>query len=86
MPRLREEPLVTIARFETSIEADLAKGALEAVGIRALVPEDALFRRGVVVTPATLQVFASDRSRAEAALGRMQMRIVRGAEDDGATE
>jgi hypothetical protein len=60
----RDEPLVTIARFETSAEAVIARGALEAIGIRALVPEEAIFRRGVVVSRASLEVFASDEQRA----------------------
>ena len=73
----RDEPLVTIARFETSIEAVIACGALEAIGIRALVPEEGMFRRGVVVSPASLQVLASDEQRALIELGRMQIRMVR---------
>jgi hypothetical protein len=76
-----DEPLVTIARFETSTEAVIACGALEAIGIRALVPEESIFRRGVVVSPARLQVFASDEQRARVELSRMQIRMVRGDED-----
>ena len=33
----RDEPLVTIATFETELEASFARGALEAIGISALV-------------------------------------------------
>jgi hypothetical protein len=76
VPLRRDEPLITVATFETSIEAALARGALEAIGIRALVPEEAVFRRGVVVTPATLQVFESDGPSARLELRRMQIRLV----------
>src|SRR5215212_3271382 len=38
MSPFREEPLVTLATFDTEFEASLARGALEAIGIRALVP------------------------------------------------
>ena len=82
MPLREDEPLVTIATFETSIEAGLARGALEAVGIRALVPEDAYSRIGVAVTPASLQVFQSDSTRALAELGRIQMRVIATPSDD----
>ena len=34
----RDEPIVTLATFETEFEASLARGALEAIGIRAMVP------------------------------------------------
>ncbi len=81
MPRRNDEPLITIATFETSTEAGLARGALEAIGIRALVPEDAYWM-GVSVTPASLQVFQSDSTRALIALRRMQIRIVKTAVDD----
>jgi hypothetical protein len=76
----RDEALVTIARFDTEIEASLARGALEAIGIPALVPGEAkgslsgLYNGGVRV--AELQVFESDRDRATVELRRMQMRVV----------
>lgn len=75
----RDEPLVTIATFRTSFEASLARGALEAIGIDALVPGEelgsfSLNRGGPAVTQ--LQVFESDRGRAIAELRRMQMRVV----------
>ena len=72
------EPLVTIAYFESAIEAALARGALEAIGIRASVPEE-LFGPFSTVSGshrAALQVFESDRGRAVAALGRLQIRLV----------
>ncbi len=75
----RQEPLVTIATFESGVEASLARGALEAIGIRAYVPGEAQgmysLNRGGAASP-TLQVFASDRDRALVELRRMQMRIV----------
>ena len=75
-----DEALVTIAIFPTAFEASLARGALEAIGIRALVPDEtlALLSRNQSLFPPTseLQVFASDRDRALVELRRMQMRIV----------
>jgi len=80
----RDEPLVTIAVFPTSFEASLAKGALEAAGIPALVPDGDLgtfsLHRGAVggladgVRTTVLQVFDSDRDRAVAELRRLHMR------------
>lgn len=76
---LRDEPLVTIATFDTAVEASLARGALEAAGIRALVPGEALgafsTQRGGI-SSVQLQVFASDCDRARVELRRLQMRIV----------
>src|SRR5215213_5922059 len=59
----RDERLVTIAVFDSVIEASLARGALEAAGIRALVPEQESVRlRGTYFAPrGTLQVLESDR-------------------------
>jgi hypothetical protein len=71
-----DDVLVTIAVFDNSFDASVARGALEAIGIRALVPEEALFRRGVVVTPGTLQVLEGDEARARVELHRMQIRLV----------
>ena len=82
MPLRRDEPLVTIATFDTGFEAGLARGALEAIGIQAMVPEDAFSRRGVVATPASLLVFESDSARALVELRRMQIRIVKAASDE----
>jgi Putative prokaryotic signal transducing protein len=63
--------LVTIATFDTPFEASLARGALEAAGIPALVPGEDLGsltrNRGGVVS-AELQVFEQDRDRALAVL------------------
>jgi len=61
----REEPLVTIATFETELEASFARGALQASGISALVSHRA-----------ELQVFESDRDRALVGLRRLKIRIV----------
>lgn len=41
-PMRDDEALVTIAEFETVWEASIARGALRAAGIRALVPEETL--------------------------------------------
>jgi hypothetical protein len=71
------EALVTIAVFDTGFEAGLARGALEGVGIRALVPEEYRFRGGGHASPACLQVLESDRDRAIAELRRHQIRLVR---------
>jgi hypothetical protein len=74
------EPLVTIAVFPTAFEASIAKGALEAIGIPALVPDETLgfLSRNRSMFPPTseLQVFESDRDRAIVELRRMQMRLV----------
>ncbi|HEX5109945.1 MAG TPA: hypothetical protein VFV95_15945 [Vicinamibacterales bacterium] len=83
MPLRRDEPLVTIATFGNGFEAGLARGALEAIGIQALVPQDAFARQGVVATPASLQVFESDSARAIVELRRMQIRIVKTVADEG---
>jgi hypothetical protein len=85
MLRRRDEALVTVATFDTEFEASLARGALEAIGIRAPVPGEwsasfaGLYRGGVRTTE--LRVFESDRDRAIIALRRMQMRIANRDED-----
>ena len=71
-----DEALVTVAIFDTTFDASLARGALEAIGIRALVPEEKLVRSPVIATAARLQVFESDRARAEVELRRMQIRVL----------
>ena len=72
-----DDALVTIAVFDTVFDASLARGALEAAGIRALVPEETLVRsRANFEFAASLQVFESDRAQAAVALRRMQIRIV----------
>ena len=71
---------MTLATFVTSMEASLARGALEAIGIRAFVPGESqgtfssLYRGGLTTTE--LKVFESDRERAVVELRRMQMRLV----------
>lgn len=81
----RKDPLVTIARFTTALEASLARGALEAIGIRALVVGEqfALFNRFRDSMPphADLRVFETDRDRAGTELRRLQIRLVEGEEE-----
>jgi hypothetical protein len=75
-----EEALVTIATFDTELEASFARGALEAIGISAVVPGEwsgsfsGLY--GGRPRQAELQVFESDRGRALVELRRLQIRIV----------
>jgi hypothetical protein len=76
-------PLVRIASFPTRIEASLARGALEQIGIPAVVPGEAvgtlsLDRSGMAT--GDLLVAEADRVRATAALRRMNFAIVRRAE------
>lgn len=77
---LRQDPIITVATFATGMEASLARGALEAIGIRAFVPGEAqasfssLYRGSLAASE--LKVFESDRERALVELRRMQMRIV----------
>jgi len=79
-----DERLVTVAVFDTGFEAGLARGRLEAAGIRALVPEEHRFRSGgpPYAFPAHLQVLESDRDRAIAELRRIQIRLVEPPPDD----
>ena len=75
----RDEPIVTIATFHTMLEASLARGALEAIGIPALVVGESsgtFSRYQGPIGFAELQVFESDAERARLELRRMQMRIV----------
>ena len=67
------DDLVTIATFENSLEASIAKGALDAAGIPAFVPGEnagvfALNRSVPLGTQAELKVRAGDRDRALAEL------------------
>jgi hypothetical protein len=76
-----DEALVTVATFETEFEASLARGALEAVGIPAVVPGETggSFKglySGIGLGRTELKVFESDRDRALVALQRVQMRLV----------
>jgi len=69
-----DDALVTVATFGNSIEASLARGALEAAGIPAFVPGEALGtfspnRGGLPV--ATLQVRVEDVERAIEELKRI---------------
>ena len=80
MPDRNDEALVTIATFDTELEASFARGALEAIGISALVPGEwggsfsGLY--GGKARAAQLQVFESDRDRALVELRRLQIRVV----------
>jgi Putative prokaryotic signal transducing protein len=80
MPLHKDEPLITIATFETELEASFARGALEAIGIPAFVPGEwsgsfSGMYRGLPHR-AELKVFESDRDRAVVELRRLQIRIV----------
>ena len=75
----RDDALVTVAYFDSSLEASLARGALEALDIRAVIPGEALgsFSRNMGgISSTELQVFASDFDRAATALRRLQIRVV----------
>jgi hypothetical protein len=80
MPDRTDEALITIATFETELEASFARGALEAIGISALVPGEwsgsftGMYRG--LPHQAELKVFEADRDRAVAELRRLQIRIV----------
>lgn len=80
MPDRRDEALITIATFETESEASFARGALESIGIPALVPgEWSGSIQGMYAgraARAELQVFESDRDRAVVELRRLQVRSV----------
>ena len=86
-----DEALVTIAVFDTEFEASLARGALESIGIPALVPGErsgsitGLYSGRLPGTTSSLQVFESDRDRALVELRRMQMRIAKSPDDDDAS-
>jgi len=75
------DALVTIATFETELEASFARGALQAVGISALVPTESqgtfsgLYGR-TGLGRAELKVFETDRERALAELRRMRVKVV----------
>jgi hypothetical protein len=67
------EELVTVATFPTVFDASVAKGALEARGMRAYVPREMVgsFSRLAEHEPwAELKVRASDRDRAVEVLGK----------------
>jgi len=80
MAHNEDEALTTVATFETELEASFARGALEAIGIFALVPGEwsgsftGIYRG--LPHQAELQVFESDRGRALVELRRLQIRIV----------
>jgi hypothetical protein len=76
----RQDALVTIATFDTELEASFARGALEAIGIQALVPGEwsgsftGMYRG--LPHQTELRVFESDRDRAVVELRRLQIRVV----------
>ena len=73
MPRERPPTLVTVATFATGLDASVARGALEAEGIRAYIPADAAptARDTVRLRPITeVRVRTSDRRRAMEVLER----------------
>jgi hypothetical protein len=76
------ERLVIVATFRTEFEASVARGALESIGIHAVVPTErlgsftSLYGGGMAVGRAELRVFESDQVRAIAELRRMQMHVV----------
>jgi hypothetical protein len=77
-----DEALVTIASFDTSFEASLARGALERIGIAAFVPGEASgtfasYSRQGGSLGAVLQVLESDRVRAIAELRRINMQMAK---------
>ena len=68
----RDEPIVTLATFDTEFEAALARGALEAIGIRARCPAKTparTFAARRVFQGVELKVFETDRERAAVELG-----------------
>ena len=79
-----DEALITIAVFDRTWEACLARGALDRAGIRAVVPEEGLMRsRGGIFPHGSLQVVSADRDRAVAELRRLKMRVMWPAFDVG---
>ena len=77
MARDRGRLLVTVATFATGLDASVARGALEAEGIRAYVPSEPLrtIARTRVPAPTTaLRVRTSDRVRAMEVLERAARR------------
>ena len=75
----RNDPIVTIATFETEFEASLARGALEAIGIQAMVPGEVFGTYGRHARrfhSVELKVFETDRERALVELRRLQIRLV----------
>lgn len=68
------DDLVTVATFENSLEASIARGALEAAGIAASVPGEAMgtfSRNRGGISSTVLQVRAKDRNQAIEELKRL---------------
>ena len=84
----RDEPIVTLATFDTEFEASLARGALEAIGIRAMVPGELSGTygrgRGNQFQRIEVKVFESDRERAAVELRRLQIRVLERPDDTDA--
>ena len=75
MTRARQEALVTIATFATGLDASVARGALEAEGIRAYVPGRAAAAASRAAMATTeVRVRTSDRRRAMEVLERAASR------------
>ena len=76
MPKDRHGPLVTVATFASGLDASVARGALEAEGIRAYVPGEAaaVSRRRVPAPITEVRVRSSDRRRAMEVLERAASR------------
>jgi hypothetical protein len=66
-----DEALVTIATYDAVWKALMAKGVLDAAGIRAVVPEEMeRWSANPIASMGTLQVLEGDRDRALAELQR----------------
>jgi hypothetical protein len=77
MPKDRHGPLVTVATFASGLDASVARGALEAEGIRAYVPGEpatSLSRSRVPAPITEVRVRSSDRRRAMEVLERAASR------------
>jgi hypothetical protein len=76
-----DEALITIATFSSSVEASMARGALERIGIAAFVPDEVsgtfstYSRHPGGIGGSVLKVFESDQDRAIAELRRLHMHI-----------
>jgi hypothetical protein len=76
MPRARHELLVTVATFATGLDASVARGALEAEGIRAYDAADAgpVASMAGAMPVSEVRVRNSDRRRAIEVLERAASR------------
>jgi hypothetical protein len=74
MRRERPDALVTIATFATGLDASVARGALEAEGIRAYVPGESAPAMTGALPVTEVRVRTSDRLRAMEVLERAASR------------